>query len=114
VLWTDNSQDWQIGSNPVYTYNSVTTTVAGIISRGGGSILLEHDLREATVQVGITVSGMVSKAGRINCPIAAIFGDAQRYQGTKLSWPVVGPNGFNPTVNLIKGVVRKFPCTKSC
>ena len=111
MLWTDNSQDWQIGSNAAYTYQSVTNTVASFISSGVGVILLEHDLRDATIQVGITVSGMISKAGRINCPVAAIVGDAQRYQGTKLTWPIAGPNGFDPSVNLTKGVLRKFPCT---
>jgi hypothetical protein len=114
VLWNDNSQDWQIGSNPAYTYNSVTQTVAGMISSGGSSILLEHVLRETTIQVGITVSGMISKAGRINCPVAAVVGDAQRYQGTKLTWPVVGPNGFNASVDVIKGVVRKLSLTRRC
>ena len=57
--------------------------------------------------MGITVSGMISKAGRLNYPIAAVSGDAQRYQGTKLVWPVVGPNGFDPSFNPIKEGVGK-------
>ena len=113
MLWTNTSNDWQIGSNPVYTYASVINTTAGLISSGGGIIYLEHVLREATIQVGITVSGMISKAVRINCPVAAIFGDAQRYQGTNLTWPVVGPNGFDLSINPIKGVLRNVPCTKT-
>lgn len=114
MIWTDNSQDWQIGTNPAYTYESVTNSIAGFISSGVGVILLEHDLREVTVQVGITASGMIAKAGRINCPVAAVVGDAQRYQGTNLTWPVVGPNGFDASVNVIKGVLRKFPYMKCC
>ena len=114
MIWTNTSNDWLIGSNASYTYDSVTNAIAGFISHGGGEILLEHVLREATIQVGITASGMISKADRINCPVAAVFGDAQRYQGTNLIWPVVGPNGFDPSVNPIKGVLRKFPRRKSC
>ena len=51
---------------------------------------------------------MISNAGRLNCPIAAVFGDAQRYQGTKLVWPVVGPNGFDPSLNPIRGPVGNY------
>jgi hypothetical protein len=109
VLWTQTSNDWQIGSNPAYTNVSVINTVAGYISRGDAEILLEHDLREQTVDVGITVSGMISKAGRANYPIAAVLGDAQRYQGTKLIWPVVGPNGFDTALNPINGSVGTIP-----
>jgi hypothetical protein len=82
--------------------------VAGFISRGDGEILLEHDIRPQEIQVGITVSGMISKAGRLNYPIAAVFGDAQRYQGTKLVWPVVGPNGFDPSINPIREAVGNY------
>jgi hypothetical protein len=103
VLWTQTSNDWQIGSNPAYTNASVVSTVASFIGRGDGEILLEHDLRPATVDVGITVSEMISKAGRANYPLAAVFGDAQRYQGTKLIWPVVNANGFDTSLNPITG-----------
>ena len=75
----------------------------GFIDAGGPVILLEHDLREATVDVGETVSQMIINASRVNCPIAAVFGDAQRYQGTVLTWPVAGPNGFDPSFNPING-----------
>lgn len=96
--------DWQIGINSNYTYNSVINSTAGLISSGQGIILLEHDLRPVTVQVGKEISQMISKAGdRINCPIAAVFGDSQPYQGTKLTWPVVEDNGYNPSFNPIKG-----------
>ena len=50
---------------------------------------------------------MISQAGRVNYPIAAVFGDAQRYQDTKLIWPVVGPHGFDPSINPIKEGVSK-------
>lgn len=66
-------------------------------------ILLEHDLRAATVEVAEAVSGMISNASLVNCPIAAVFGDAQRYQGTGLTWPVAGANGFSPSFNPING-----------
>jgi hypothetical protein len=82
--------------------------VAGFISRGDGEILLEHVLRAQTIEVGITVSGMISNAGRLNYPIAAVLGDAQRYQGTKLVWPIVGSNGFNSSLNPIKGTDGKY------
>jgi len=107
VIWTQTSNDWQIGLNAAYTTDSVINTVAGFISRGDGEILLEHDLRQQTVQVGITVSGMISKAGRLNYPIAAIFQDAQRYQGTKLRWPILGPNGFDKSLNPISRVLGR-------
>ena len=83
--------------------DSVEATVSGLLSDGGPIILLEHDLRPPTVEVGQAVSVMVSKANRINCPISAVFGDAQRYQGTKLTWPVAGANGFDPSSNPING-----------
>ena len=49
---------------------------------------------------------MISKANRVNCPIGAVFGDEQRYQGTKLTWPVATANGFNATFNPIEGTVN--------
>ena len=74
----------------------------GFIAENSPIILLEHDLRPETVQAGQEISQMISKAGgRINAPIAAVFGDAQRYQGSKLTWPVVGTNGFDPSYNPI-------------
>jgi hypothetical protein len=98
--------DWQIGSNSNYTYNSVINSTAALISSGQGIILLEHDLRPVTVQVGQNISHMISDAGgRINCPIAALFGDAQPYQGTKLTWPVVANNSYDPSFNPIKGTI---------
>ena len=66
-------------------------------------ILLEHDLRQATVDVGEAVSEFISEAGRINCPISAVFGDPQRYQGTSLSWPVAQGGSFTPSFNPISG-----------
>ena len=83
--------------------DSVEATVSGFLDAGGPVILLEHDLRPATVEVGQAVSVMISKANRVNCPIGAVFGDAQRYQGTKLTWPVAGANGFDPSFNPING-----------
>jgi len=79
----------------------VEATVQGFIDGGGPVILLEHDLRAATVEVGETVSGYIAKAGFVNCPIAAVFGDAQRYQSTKLTWPVAGTTSFDPSFNPI-------------
>lgn len=87
VIWTQDSNDWQIGSNPAFTNDAVVNAVQGFISSGEPIILLEHDLREATVDVGQVVSGLVDKAGRINCPIAAVFGDPQRYGGTEVESP---------------------------
>ena len=101
MIWTDDSNDWQIGSNPDYTISGVESTVQGFIAAGDPVILLEHDLRAETVQVGEAVSGYISQAGRINCPVAAAFGDAQRYQGTRLTWPVAGTTGFDPSFNPI-------------
>lgn len=75
---------------------------------GAGEIVLEHVLREETIEVGITASGWISKANRINCPVASLFGDAQRYQGTNLTWPVVNSHGFEPSVNPIKATFRKI------
>jgi hypothetical protein len=46
---------------------------------------------------------MIKNAGRVNCPIGAVFGDGQRYQGSKLSWPVAGANGFTASFNPING-----------
>jgi hypothetical protein len=103
VIWTDDSNDWQIGSNSAYTIEGVESTVGGFISAGNPVILLEHDLRSQTVQVGQAVSAMISEANRVNCPISAVFGDAQRYQGTNLTWPVAGVNGFDPSFNPISG-----------
>jgi hypothetical protein len=48
---------------------------------------------------------MISAAGLINAPIAAIVGDAQRYQGTGLTWPVVSSSGFNANYNPIQGTI---------
>jgi hypothetical protein len=79
----------------------VEATVQGFIAAGGPVILLEHDLRAATVEVGQTVSGYIAQAGFVNCPIAAVFGDAQRYQSTSLSWPVAGSTSFDPSFNPI-------------
>ena len=81
----------------------------GIINAGNAVILLEHDLREETVEVGQAVSGMISEAGRVNCPVAAVFGDPQRYQGTNLQWPVAGTNGFDPSFNPVSGSNRHVP-----
>jgi hypothetical protein len=107
VIWNRDSNDWQIGSNPNYTYNSVVNATAGFISSGQGIILLEHDIRPVTVEVGQAISQMILKTGgRINCPIAAVFGDAHPYQGTKLTWPVVENNAFDPSFNPIKGTIR--------
>ena len=105
MLWTDDSNDWQIGSNPAYTIDSVTSNVARYIAAGNPVILLEHDLRDATVEVAQMVSEMVSEAGRVNCPVSAVYGDAQRYQGTRLTWPVAGPYGFDPSFNPIIGTI---------
>lgn len=107
IIWNRDSNDWQIGSNPKYTYQSVVNATSGLISLKEGTILLEHDLRPVTVQVAQAVSQMILKAGdRINCPIAALFGDAHPYQGTKLTWPVVENNTFDPSFNPVKGTVR--------
>ena len=67
---------------------------------GGPVILLEHDVREATIEVAEAVSQHISPPNRVNCPISAAFGDRQRYQGTKLTWPVAGPNGFDSSSSL--------------
>lgn len=48
---------------------------------------------------------MIANTGLINAPISAIFGDAQRYQGTGLRWPVVTSTGFNGTMNPISGTI---------
>lgn len=107
VIWNRDSNDWQIGSNPNYTSNSVINATAGFISSGHGTILLEHDIRSVTVEVGQAVSQMILKAGgRINCPVAALFGDAHPYQGTKLTWPIVENNAFDPSFNPINGTMR--------
>lgn len=103
MIWTQDSNDWQIGTNAAYTVGGVEATVQGFISSGAPIILLEHDLRAATVEVAEAVSGYISKAGRVNCPIAAAFGDAQRYQGSSLSWPVVENGVFTPSFNPISG-----------
>jgi len=84
---------------PGYTVDGTIGNVSSFISAGGGYILLEHDVREVTVQLGRTISGMISKAGQINVPVAAVMGDAQRYQKTNLRWPIVGPNGFDVSIN---------------
>jgi hypothetical protein len=58
------------------------------------------------VEVGQAVSEMISNVGgRVNCPIAAVFGDTQRYQSTSLSWPIVGSDGFVPSFNPINGTM---------
>jgi hypothetical protein len=101
VIWTYDSNDWQIGSNDAYTIPGVESTVQGFIAGGGPVILLEHDLREETVEVGQAVSGYISQAGFVNCPIAAVFGDPQRYQSTSLTWPVAGTTSFVPSFNPI-------------
>lgn len=103
VIWTRDTNDWQIGNNSDYTVESVEATVSGFIDAGGPVILLEHDLRPATVEVGQAVSEIISEANRVNCPISAVFGDAQRYQGTNLTWPVATANGFNASFNPIHG-----------
>ena len=82
---------------------SVEADVGNLVRGGGPAILLEHDLRPATIEVGEVVSGLIANASLINCPISAVFGDPQRYQGTKLTWPVVGPNGFVASSNPIGG-----------
>jgi len=81
----------------------VEATVQGFIDGGGPVILLEHDLRAATLEVGQAVSGYIAQAGFVNCPISAVFGDAQRYQSTSLSWPVAGSTSFDPSFNPISG-----------
>jgi len=93
----------------LFTIDSVESNVSGFISSGAPTILLEHDLRAETVQVAEFVSGMVSNASRVNCPISAVFGDAQRYQGTKLTWPVAGANGFDPSFNPISDASSYVP-----
>lgn len=99
MVWTDDSEDWEIGTNT--TTEAVISSVAGFIAAGNPVILLEHDLREETVSAGQTISGMISQAGnRINAPIAAVFGDAQRYQGSKLNWPIVSSSGWAPLSGL--------------
>jgi hypothetical protein len=66
-------------------------------------VQLEHELTETTVSAGIDISQMIAAAGLLNVPVAAIEGDAQRYQGTSLVWPVVTSSGFDPTANPITG-----------
>ena len=48
---------------------------------------------------------MISNTGLINAPISAIIGDAQRYQGTGLRWPIVTDTGFNGSMNPISGTI---------
>ena len=106
MVWNEDSNDWQIGFNPNYTYSSVLNTAAGFIASGKPVILLEHDLRPLTVEIGQNVSQMIINAGnRLNCPIAALFGDAQPYQGTNLTWPIVVDGTYNDSSNPIKGVI---------
>src|SRR5579871_1607906 len=102
VIWSDDSNDWEIGTST--TYDAVINSCAGFIAKDTATILLEHVLTADTVRAGQAVSRMIANAGgRINAPIGAVFGDAQRYQGTKLTWPVVGSNGFNPAGSPING-----------
>ena len=105
-MWNHDTNDWQIGTNPAYTVNGVLSTVSSLLYSVPQipTLLLEHDFRAATVQVGISVSQMILNAtGRVNCPVAAFLGDAQRYQGTNLTWPVVENNKFVPSFNPING-----------
>ena len=51
------------------------------------------------------ISAMIANTGLINAPISAVFGDAQRYHGTRLRWPIVTNNGFNGTMNPISGTI---------
>lgn len=104
-MWTYDSNDWRIGSDPSCTYDSVMNDMEGAINAGDPTILLEHDLRPVTIQVGVALSESISAAGRVNCPISAAFGDPQRYQGSGLSWPVAGAGGFDPTFNPIRGSI---------
>ena len=67
--------------------------------------MLEHELIKDTVSAGMDISAMIANTGLINAPISAIFGDAQRYQGTALRWPVVTNTGFNGTMNPISGTI---------
>ena len=107
MIWTDDSEDWEIPT--LTTYDAVISSVAGFIAAGNAVILLEHDLNNNTVTAGQEISQMISNAGgRTNCPIAAVFGDPQRYQGTKLTWPVVGSNGFTPSSNPISGTTGRY------
>jgi hypothetical protein len=106
VIWNHDTNDWQIGTNAAYTVNGVLNTVLAWLSAvpQASALLLEHDFHSVTVQVGISVSQMIHNAtGRINCPVAAFLGDAHRYQGTNLTWPVVENNQFIPSFNPING-----------
>jgi hypothetical protein len=106
VTWSHDSNDWQIGSNINFTHERVIDTVNRFIGdRSSGQILLEHELIRDTVVAGMDISAMVANTGLINAPISAIFGDAQRYQGTGLRWPVVTETGFNGTMNPISGTI---------
>jgi len=79
----------------------VEHTVAGFVSKRKSGILLEHDLRHQTVQVAKEVSKTIYKAGLLNCPISALFGDPNRYQSTKLVCPVAVKGEFEPSFNPI-------------
>jgi hypothetical protein len=106
VYWTDDSNDWQmVPSNPGdgRSPTKVVSDVSGFISSGGGAIVLEHDAWQETVWTGIQNSPLISMAGFINAPLGAVFGDAQRYQGTSLQWPIVDAAGFDGTQNPITG-----------
>jgi hypothetical protein len=103
-VWNHDTFDYDIGTN--ITSQEVINNVAGwIASRSSGTVQLEHELTDDTVSAGIDISSMISAAGLINAPIAAIEGDAQRYQGTGLTWPVVSSSGFNANYNPIKGTI---------
>jgi hypothetical protein len=109
VLWSSDSNDWQIPTPP-YSYQAVINTVAGFISSGAATILLEHELNANTVQGGQDISQMIiNQGGRINCPVSAVFGDAQRYQGSSLVWPIVTANGFNAASMPTNGTMGYVP-----
>jgi hypothetical protein len=48
---------------------------------------------------------IINQGGRVNVPISAVFGDAQRYQGTTLVWPIVTSSGFNANQKPTNGTV---------
>jgi hypothetical protein len=70
-VWNHDTNDWQIGTNPAYTVNEVLSTVSSLLDSVPQipTLLLEHDFRVVTMQVGISVSQMILNAtGRVNCP----------------------------------------------
>jgi hypothetical protein len=54
---------------------------------------------------------IINQGGRVNVPISAVFGDAQRYQGTTLVWPIVTSSGFDASQKPTNGTVGYTPST---